>query len=189
MFYCPKCSNSFDIAKSTTDLQTGGEKDNYDTLIDFILTNKTVTKEQLDKLNVQKLLKSIEYKKLNNKKREKIYNIIQDNLPENKKKLMLEKDTNLNENNIAYFICSNCSFYRKINNGTLLYSKSSLVEDKVKNMSNRIHSNILPLTRKYICPNKVCESHKNIHKKEAVIFRYPNSYKIKHICKTCKTEW
>lgn len=183
MFYCPKCSNAFDIARTILDSQTGG---NYDDIVDKILKTKKL--DNISKIDLSKLLKSISYKKLHTKEKETVFNVLQDSQPENMKLLMKNKNTKFNETNVAYFVCKNCAFNKIIKDGTLIYSKSENMSS-ITDMKNRIHSSILPLTRKYLCPNKSCKTHKQVKLKEAVMVRVPNSYEVKYICKECKTQW
>jgi hypothetical protein len=98
-----------------------------------------------------------------------------------------------NKGNVIYK-CANCGFSQQIEPGTQILSRASdkiateyLDQTKYKDM---IYDNTLPLTRKYICPNKTCESHTDNSKKEAAWFKPSlHSYGIKYICKTCKVVW
>ena len=52
------------------------------------------------------------------------------------------------------------------------------------------HSNVLPRTRAYTCPNVKCVTHKDKKQKEAVMRRINDtSYHMVYICTACKTEW
>ena len=88
------------------------------------------------------------------------------------------------------FICSNCGYSKVIDPRTLLFSRTSknVAESYVANdVVNMAFSDIIFRTRKYICSNDKCESHKDPEKREAIFFRMNNSYKVKYICDTCKT--
>lgn len=211
MFFCPNCNNVFDITKGTaqhggdcheTEITNninfdeskhihqhiGGNKDdNYEKLISKLLKNEKINDNEINNVFMDDLIKSSPYKKLKNKQREQIYNKIQDLLPTEKKKLIKdEAGKQIIEK--AYFICNNCGYRKPIEEGTLIFSKvsndiaQSYSSSDVKDMK---HSDILPRTSKYICPNSKCESHTNSDKKEAVFFRMNNTFKIKHICQTC----
>lgn len=203
MFFCPNCRNAYDIARTAIDVQSGGKSDNtskensdvndtFTGIIDKLINNQEVEEKDVVKLDIDKLVKSISYKKLSSKQKELVYNKIQDKLPDDKKVLMSLKPTEANDANVAYFVCKNCIYNKPIKEGTLIYSKTS--EDIAQTYDthddkNKIHSNILPITRKYICPNKNCISHTNLEKREATIFRLHNSFAIKYICKACETMW
>ena len=97
--------------------------------------------------------------------------------------------------NVAYMLCTNCGYAKAMEAGTLILSRISGKEEikyvadqnKYKDMVN---DPTLPITRKYVCPNKECESHKNHMKREAVWFK-PNrhTYVTIYICRECKTMW
>lgn len=206
MFFCPNCNNAYDISRT---IQTGGFNSNistsetsseiksdsiiggskYNDLINNLLNNENVS---IDDISVDDFIKSQEYKKLTPHDKEIIYNKLQTILPKNKKKIMLEKPKIDIESNLAFFVCNNCGFSENIEEDTLIFSRSS---DSISqtyggdDYKNIINSNILPITRKYICPNKNCESHKVPEKKEAKIFRKNNSYNVIYICITCGTSF
>ncbi len=141
-------------------------------------------------MDVSKLTKSMEYKKLKQDEKESVFNKIQDLMPKKDKKLVENKPVDASDDNLAFFVCSNCGYSIKINEGTRIFSRTS---DDVSqtygtdDYSDMLHSSILPRTRKYICPNKKCESHKNPIKREAVFFRKNNSYEVVYICGACET--
>lgn len=90
------------------------------------------------------------------------------------------------EKNQAYFQCNNCGMYEVIEPGTLIYSKSTksktLMTEQNKDL---IHDSTLPRTKKYVCPNKKCESHTNSKVKEAVF--YKKDHFVTYICRVCET--
>jgi hypothetical protein len=213
MFFCPNCDNAFNIAKSSaqaggynisdsfsttesitsneeSSISVGGQKDGsiYENIIKDILSNK-LTDDDLKAININKLIKSIAFKKLKGDVKQFVYNKLQDSLPKNKKKL-LEQHDDYSKSVEAFFICNNCGFTKKINEGTLIFSRTSdtvsqsYVAGDYKAM---INSDILPITREYICPNSKCISHKNLSKREAKIIRVNNSFAIKMICLVCST--
>jgi len=166
-----------------------------DALISKVLNNENVSPAELEKLDFSAVTKSGIYKKLSNKKKEFVFNTIQDMLPKDKKevhKIKPDQEETLSANQ-AYFICKNCSNTEKIPDGTLIISKSSesLSHDYITNdnYKDMINSNILPITRNYICPNKKCESHTNPELREAVFFRINNTYNIRYVCRTCIATW
>jgi hypothetical protein len=219
MFFCPNCDNSFDIIKQLTgapskydmnsDDTTDTESSNYtntesidisddnleggadiDKLITDIVNKVNITETDIKGINVDKLVKTGIYKKLNIKNKELVYNTIQDLLPNNlkdinKKKLELPPYK-------AYFICNKCGESQLINEGTLIFSKtaSAVLSDVLpENYIDNINNPTLSRTRRYICPESKCESHKNNLKREAVFFRTKNSFQLRYICTSCETSW
>ena len=90
------------------------------------------------------------------------------------------------DKNLAYFQCDNCGMYELIEPGTLIYSKSAknqvLIAEQNKDL---IYDATLPRTRKYVCPNKKCDSHSNSKTKEAVF--YKKDHYVTYICCVCET--
>jgi DNA-directed RNA polymerase subunit M/transcription elongation factor TFIIS len=201
MFFCPECNNSFDITRTVT--QKGGANENdvsdttetldkYSAIIQKISANQSISVEDIENLDQQDLFKSQSFKKLKQKQREIIYNKIQDMLPKQKKKIFANKDDNPIDDNLAFFICNNCGFTKKIQPKTLIFSRASesISQTYVSgNYKDMLHSDILPRTRRYVCPNAECISHKDADKREAVFFRLNNSYKVKYICQACETDF
>jgi DNA-directed RNA polymerase subunit M/transcription elongation factor TFIIS len=192
MYFCPNCNNIFDITKNPQEekakTKVGGASTDYALIIEKILKNQEVLPENVVNLNLNTLIKEVSYKKLKVKEKELVYNKMQELLPENKK---LIKEMSDKKNDKAYFICKNCGFLKPINDGTLIFSRvssdisqtyTSTDKASLKAMAN---SDILPRTRKYICKNSKCISHKDPTKREACFFRMNNSYKIKYICLAC----
>jgi len=160
----------------------------YNTLIEKILAHKAKSSD-VAKLDFNMFIKSKEYVILNNKDKEYVYNIIQDLLPEDNKKITEYKNNAGDIDNKAFFICVNCGHARKIENGTLIFTRKSeniTQSYNVGDYTDLKYSNILPRTRNYICVNSSCESHKDNNKKEAIFFRI-GGYNIKHLCVTCET--
>ena len=209
MFYCPNCNNTYDIARTSASSQAGGklnfdftssESNNQDmvggvnvvNLINKILKNEAIVPEDLKDLNINDVTKSIDYKKLKQDEKEKIYNKIQDLFPKEKKKLSGTKPAEDTDDNLAFFVCSNCGYSVKIDDGTRIFSRTSNDISQsytTGDYSDMLYSNILPRTRKYTCPNKKCESHKDPTKRQAVFFRKNNSYELVYICSACETSF
>jgi hypothetical protein len=51
------------------------------------------------------------------------------------------------------------------------FDNIDILKNDTKNYSDFCHDNTLPRTKKYICPNKKCITHKNFNKKEAIFFK------------------
>lgn len=103
------------------------------------------------------------------------------------------KDETKRKNNSSLFSCSNCHTKKLIPNGTIIYSKAlgnqptKYATDELSNVF--VNSKILLHTREYTCPNIKCESHTNVEKREAVIFRKYNNAHVIYICNSCKTNF
>ena len=185
MYFCPNCDNVFDITK-TAKQQSGG-KDIYEDVVDKLSRGEELAEEELKKVNIEDFTKSVFYKKLKPKQKELLYNKLNDLLPDDKKVMPDEKDEKVPK---IFFICSNCGYMKPIEPGTVIFSRVS--DDvsqsySVSDVGPMRHSDILPLTRKYVCPNTGCESHKDPLKREAKFFRKNNSHNIQYICTACDT--
>lgn len=192
MYFCPNCNNIFDITRNPQEekakTKVGGGSKDYTTIIEKILRNEEVLEKDVVNLNLSTLIKETDYKKLKVKEKELVYNKIQELLPPEKK---IIKDLNDEKSDKVYFICKNCGFLKPVVDGTLIFSRvstdisqtyTSTDEASLKAMTN---SDILPKTRKYVCTNDKCVSHKDPSKREACFFRMNNSYKVKYICMAC----
>ena len=177
MFFCPKCNFSLDLSKNIPPEISGDIQ--IKTAKDFI---EIASDDDIDgniKVNFSKkdLISSREYKKLSTDEKEIV-----------DKKF---KDINDVSFNLAYFICNNCQFVTKLENGTKVYEVSMKAKyTQNENLENKINDFTLPRTKDYICPNKKCASHKNTSDKEAIFYRaYKNSYNLRYVCGICETSW
>jgi hypothetical protein len=210
MFYCPHCNNIYNIKKYITTAQIGGYKKQEsssssilsDTLstqsggellvediLENILNKKEVSYEDIKSVGISNILKHTDYKKLIKKKKEYVYNNIHDKLPMTEKKIFATLATEQTDKNTAYFFCTNCGFSQQIKPQTLLLSMGAK-DDLNKNYNkDYVHHDFLPRTRGYVCKNKTCDSHKQPEKREAVMHRLKNSYKMRYVCTACNTSW
>ena len=183
--------DSTDSLMDTDSSLVGG--DSLTDLIKGIVNNKidnNKINEILKTIKPDDITKHLEFKKLDTKEKELVFNKIQDNLPQEKKKI-IETAPTQKEESTALFICTNCGYTDKIQPKTLIFSKStdtSSQDFSVSNYKNMLYSDILPRTRKYICKNPKCKSHTDPKEREAVMFRLNNKFNIKYICVSCKTE-
>ena len=120
-----------------------------------------------------------------------IYEITQIN---NKNKFLdenIKNEDDGDENYMAMYICRICGNTSKIIPETKIITRPSndIIKKYYPINKNKINDPTYPVTRNYICPNKECESHKNIKKKEAIFYRIPSTYEIQYICKICETVW
>lgn len=89
------------------------------------------------------------------------------------------------------YICRICGHKAIIIPGTTIFVRPSDQIVKTYNSinTNKIHDPTYPVTRNYICPNSICESHKDPTKREAIFYRISTTYDIQYICKTCTFVW
>lgn len=180
MEYCSNCHNIFDISRD--DKQAGGSLND---IINNIINDVPVTENDVKDIDLDKLKKSAQYKKLTRILKEKVYNTIQDLKPS---ELTVIQTDLVNQ---PYFICKNCGNRKPIQKGTMIFSKVSDSQNYIpSDTSNSLkYSDILPRTRKYQCPNKDCESRKNVDLQEASMRRIGTSYKTKYACLACGVEF
>ena len=138
-------------------------------------------------IEVSNLEKNSKYKKLSDSDRIKVYNKITENLYLNKSST---------SDQLASFICNNCSYNKEITSSLTLYKKS------YRETNNKINYDIntnellkndptLPRTRNYSCKNISCLTNDSKNKtinKEAVFFR-ENGFDIKYLCTVCNHSW
>lgn len=208
MYFCPNCNNVFNITKGDSSagkkyvggdneenqemkaelgLHLEGGADLYDRVITKVMSGEELDKKDIDSISLDELMQSFAYKKLKLKQKQFIYNKIQELLPLDKKQIFNENETKQNTEK-AYFICTNCGYKKPIKKNTLIFSKvaSDVTQNYVSSdVIDMKYSDILPRTRKYLCPNKSCDSHEDFNKREAVFFRTNNTFKVKYICLAC----
>jgi hypothetical protein len=102
------------------------------------------------------------------------------------------KNKNIDTN--IYFICQNCHSSFEIEPGTIILSTNLDVNNQriqEHDLSFKIMDPTLPRTKDFICPNKECESNKNLDlaDREAIIFRENRSFITRYVCTTCTTDW
>lgn len=189
MFLCPNCKNIFDITNSLIEQpQTGGAVTpiKYDEVITKILEKEHIDDNTVKQLSLDDLVKKDAYNTLKASSKEYVYNRIADLLhiyEENLKNVDIKKSSSE-----LQFICNNCGTKEKIKENTLIFSKVSndISQSYVApNLLTMKYSDIIPITRKYICPNDTCISHKDMSKREAKFFRLNNAYRLKYICLAC----
>lgn len=201
MYYCPNCSNLFTITNNVDNImnknkesniknikQKGGDI-NYEKLIKSIIDTGKKDIEIPTNISLNKLIESVSYKKLNAKEKEYVYNYIYNKVSDTKKNITQTSSTIKKK---IYFKCLTCGTYEEIKDVKLIFNSvgSDISQSYVtSDLNNMKYSDIIPRTRKYICPNKKCPSHNNYHQREAVFFRLNNSFRIKYICLTCDTSF
>jgi hypothetical protein len=179
MYFCPKCSYSFDISKATT---LSKDKDN----------RKIISKlPELFKLidsNADMALYRADFHKeelTGNKRYMKLTDNMKDTLNQLFEKHVISG---------AEFKCNNCNNTEPIKDTILLYKITiDNIPQKITTIEeNKFISNdpLLPRTRDYTCRNPSCITHKNNKIKEAVFYRNNNNtFSLYHICTICHIGW
>jgi hypothetical protein len=177
MYFCPNCSYSFDIVKSsnsiTKDVRT--EITKISEGLKLFEENKDMTK-YIATFSRDDTSKNKKYQKFNDKEKVE-FNQIFDAITSSG----------------AEFKCNNCNNIEPIKKTILLYNLN--LEDK--NIFTRTleeneffcNDPILPRTHDYTCKNPNCISHKNIESKEAVFYKEKNTFKVNYICTVCYFSW
>lgn len=190
MSFCPICGNSYNINKSidVSIIQKGG-KINEEEVVNQLLNKNVIDNKILSSINLDELVKKSYYKKLLNKDKEYIYNVI---LHQKETKDDINKNMKVNENSKAYFQCTKCGNQEPIKPKTLIFS--NIYDKSVQNVlaedtNYMMYDNTLPRTKEYICNNDKCITHKEPNKKEAIFIRQGKSYNITYLCTVCNTKW
>jgi len=189
MEFCPNCSSLLEIVQDNTlPVQSGGV--NYETVIESILSNIDnidSIKKTLNNIEIKDILKSSDYKSLSLNNQELLYNIFEEILPPNKKKIssiIANKSENIYD---IFYKCNDCSYNKIIEPKTLIYSESVKREEShLTDLSYLIDDPLYPRTKNYTCINKDCESHTSTNK--MALFKRMNNKKLL-ICEICKHQW
>jgi len=214
MALCEICHHLLDITKSVKNSlkEQGitGEQDKkakkadpkkINQLINVFANDGTVDPQQilslaLDKETLISALKASEsYATLDKKK--KLLDIINQSYEasspgdtKEKKETKQSDESPPDGKNACYYICHSCGFTTPIPPGSQIYYKNygATSDDQFIDYTNYKFDNTLPRTKRYECPNKGCESHKDIEKKEAVMVKNSN-YQIVYVCCVCDKYW
>lgn len=176
MYFCPNCSYSFDIVKSSSTQKDNREK--VDKLTEAI--KKFEAGEEMSKylatFNRDDVNKNKKYQKFDDKEKATFNVIFEEAMGSG-----------------AEFKCNNCNNVEPIKKTILLYNLD--MEEK-NNKMRTLEENefickdpILPRTHDYKCKNPNCITHKNDKLKEAVFFKEKNSFKVNYICTVCFYSW
>lgn len=204
MLYCPHCHNILDVSKNPpTNTQSSnpqlvthtpttvseddvvGHSNFIDNIIEKMINDDEVTNSMISNIRLDQLTKSEKYKALGKK---------QKSLIQNKYAEIMDK---ISDSVNAFYFCKNCMYSEPITSGSLVVSrisgKTSSNYINVEKFKNKIHSQILPYTRNYICINENCDTnHKDVKKrkiKEAVFYRVGNSMQVAYTCTVCNSYW
>ena len=177
MYFCPSCSYSYDITKSSTSVSKDSRIEilKMTEAIKIYDENKDMSK-YIALFNRDDTSKNKKYQKFDDKQKV-IFNQIFDALTSSG----------------ADFKCNNCNNIQPITSTVLLYNLN--MENK-NNLTKTIEENeficndpILPRTHDYTCKNPNCITHKDITLKESVFYKEKNSFKVNYICTVCYFSW
>lgn len=187
MEFCPNCNSLLEIVQDSS-IQGGGV--NYEKVIESVLSNidnVTEIKKILNDINIKDLLKRSEYTSLSLQNQELLFNIFEELLPKNKKKIttIISKKHEIVYD--IYYKCNDCSYQHLIKPDTLIYSEIVHKEEsQFTDLSHLINDPLYPRTKNYTCINKECESHTSNNK--LALFKRTNNKK-QLICEICKHQW
>jgi hypothetical protein len=176
MYFCPSCSYSFDIVKSS---QTS-QKDvriSIEKLAEAfkIFENNDDMSKYVALFSREETNKNKKYQKLDEKQKAK-FNLIFEELISSG----------------AEFKCNNCNNIQPIKETILLYNINLEEKSKMRTLEENefiCQDPILPRSHDYNCKNPNCITHKDKSKKEAVFFKEKNSFKVNYICCVCYYSW
>jgi hypothetical protein len=176
MYFCPSCSYSFDIVKSSNSTS----KDSRIEITKMVEAMKIYeNNEDLSKyiaiFSRDETTKNKKYQKLDDKQKI-IFNQIFDALTSSG----------------AEFKCNNCNNIQPIKSTILLYNLNMEDKNTIRTLEENefiCNDPILPRTRDYTCKNPNCVTHKDIKQKESVFYKEKNSFKVNYICTVCYFSW
>lgn len=197
--YCDRCNTVLNITRNlgnygikldTETPDTVSETDAikiddkfYEKVLKMAEKDKIIGDEDLEQININDMIKTPYYKKMDNK-------------GEIKKKISIMKEDleNSDINTDVYLVCTNCYFNKKMPNQFLVLTKNPegvadtydyIDED---NFRNKKFCRTLPRTRNLSCTNKNCPSNKKKEvTPEACFFRKNNLFETVFVCVHCST--
>lgn len=172
MYFCPECSFSLDISK-TSGIEEDTRKELEKPKDAIKRLDKDLTKYK-PKFSKSKLLSDKGFQKLNDEEKQRLEALFSFSLSN------------------AEFKCQNCGYNDIIKETISLYSLDNNENIKINTIEdNKIISadKTLPRTKDYNCKNLECSTHKNPNDKEAVFYRENNNYQINYICTKCFFGW
>ena len=178
MYFCPKCSYTFDITKKDSNIEI------EDNLEDISSVNELL-KLVKNNANLKKYKATFDKKVLNSNKRYL-------KLPDEEKKKINDLFKSDSSSGII-FKCPNCNNTSNISETIRLF-EYSLGTEKQKISSNEenkllCRNPVYPRTKDYKCKNINCITHKDDKLKEAIYFKKSNTYNVTYVCCTCYSEW
>ena len=185
MYFCPNCSYSFDINKSTKISKDVDNRKVINKVTDLLtkITKKEDLSEYRATFDKEELLINKKYLKISEEQKEVINRLFEENTVSG-----------------AEFKCNNCNFTNQITETILLYqintdqssNKSDQKSFKMKTLEENefmAKDPLLPHTHDYTCKNPGCITHKNKKLKDAIFYKEKNTFKVNYICCVCFYGW
>ena len=190
MFFCDKCGYLFNITKDIKSKQVGGKINiALNSLFPKLRKNEQISEEDLHGITGKNITEDERYDTMNKREQRRVISTIKGINPS-----FFTEDKNTEEHKTqsqyAYFICRFCKNYKKIEPGTVIYSKTYYADDleEIEDYSLAVYDNTLARTRGYVCHNRECETHKNPDIREAILTKNLQG-KIVYVCAHCKISW
>jgi len=176
MYFCPSCSYSFDIVKSSQ------------------------TSQKDVRVNIEKIAEALKLFEANEDMSKYVASFSREDTNKNKKYQKFDDNQKAKFNLIfeelissgAEFKCNNCNNIQPIKETILLYNINMEEKNKMRTLEENefiCKDPILPRTHDYNCKNPNCITHKDKSKKESVFFKEKNSFKVNYICTVCYYSW
>lgn len=178
MYFCPSCSYSFDIVKSSQVDDTKDTRMKVDKMADAfkLFESEKDLSKYVATFKREETSKNKRYQKLSEIDKAKFNQLFEELISGG-----------------AEFKCYNCNNVKPITKTILLYNLN--LEEKT-NKFRTLEENefickdpILPRTHDYSCKNPNCITHKDPKKKEAVFIKDKDSFKVIYICCVCYYSW
>ena len=176
MYFCPSCSYSFDIVKSSQ------------------------TSQKDVRVNIEKIGEALKLFEANDDMSKYVASFSREDTNKNKKYQKFDDNQKAKFNLIfeelissgAEFKCNNCNNIQPIKETILLYNINMEEKNKMRTLEENefiCKDPILPRTHDYNCKNPNCITHKDKSKKESVFFKEKNSFRVNYICTVCYYSW
>jgi len=176
MYFCPSCSYSFDIVKSSQ------------------------TSQKDVRVNIEKIAEALKLFEANEDMSKYVASFSREDTNKNKKYQKFDDNQKAKFNLIfeelissgAEFKCNNCNNIQPIKETILLYNINMEEKNKIRTLEENefiCKDPILPRTHDYNCKNPNCITHKDKSKKESVFFKEKNSFRVNYICTVCYYSW
>jgi hypothetical protein len=176
MYFCPSCSYSFDIVKSSQ------------------------TSQKDVRVNIEKIAEALKLFEANEDMSKYVASFSREDTNKNKKYQKFDDNQKAKFNLIfeelissgAEFKCNNCNNIQPIKETILLYNINMEEKNKMRTLEENefiCKDPILPRTHDYNCKNPNCITHKDKSKKESVFFKEKNSFRVNYICTVCYYSW
>ena len=195
MSICEKCRYLYDITKDVRSANSRTTDPQIISLFEKYAEDKDILAKDIVTINPTSLFNTDFFNQMADDDKNKLADILSalDNryiaAYEDHKKAVAKK-AQIASKNIAYYICKFCGNYKKIESGTIIYSKNynTNVTSVDEDYTYAIFDVTLPRTRNYVCKNTKCKSHTDESLKEAVI-KKNSLYQIIYVCTACNSHW